>query len=1047
MNYNLAYFITMIQGNEKIDDETKKKIISYIYKDFYYKVFASSKEDYENVNHVLMDLNYDIEKFQKYVTFAYGIRNAINDKTGNYRVKPNTNYLLDLYNVTKKINFDYLNYSLGHKLSNVTLARTMFRLMNKKEMLNNEVSILDFANRICDKCYLEESRNDALYYVLKAIDMVERGIVELGVEGEKIFLSEEVEELFSMKHLPHELALTDIIKEFYPIFGKDVFKMIKECSMTTDEEFNTNTLMRYLRNSQDRLSFISKHKDRIKASVKRIELDSEKAVSELFVDLFVAIQDNKYIDDSLKKNILDNISAVYQRYKVNQDEFLDEELDKFFSNCTMYLNDLIIPSKERKDKIDKLMSSFLNECKDFFLEYDAKKFKELVDFVIHNTDLNGNDLIGVKDKCLDIFKNANVAKLKEIQSSLKEFRTFINNVDSDNNSLNEDIFENILLEKPELLVQNNNLKEVLQFLKGDVSLRKHGYQGADFKLSSNLYSFDFLKKLATDDYEVLFKTDIGTIVGNLNFIETVCSTIDINFRELKINEDMIMMLLQPDFINIDYSFTTLNELFTSEELKTLLEANPNILGLNKRELSLMVTRCISNENPDFTFDKLLASELYYYDKKNYDGIDDKVILDRDFKYVNLNFKEKNIDIENLLLDTHLFDGLNADDLFNLYTDRNKKYNKMNKTLSQLETKEYGFKEFYDATDKLLNTYKELYKKVPNLTLLERIRETISTRIEDYQMRISDSNDLIESKTNLLNIYQTEKDDSIFTRNILNNAISMISSDVIKEDINKFLKHLDSNRIKESESKIEEISKLIEDINNTIKILDREAEHLDYSLRASDPNVLMDDIMVEHNMKPSFTINSLTTRGSEKEKTDEELIKEAMNGRNVIVFSNGVDLEDIPNDRHFIEKVNKFLGEGDSSLTSYEFMNTVTSGNNTDYIEMYGSYRARICARRENRTQVRVYYIPVHTKYFTCYFITGVNYKDHSHVFAGMEDAVYASKIEDAINLEKVINSMTIEEALVFIKQQSKIYQEEMKPIFDKYNAFQNKKKKNSNNKK
>ena len=214
------------------------------------------------------------------------------------------------------------------------------------------------------------------------------------------------------------------------------------------------------------------------------------------------------------------------------------------------------------------------------------------------------------------------------------------------------------------------------------------------------------------------------------------------------------------------------------------------------------------------------------------------------------------------------------------------------------------------------------------------------------------------------------------------------------------------------------------------------------LRSSDPNVLMEELNIEYKVKPSFTINSLTVKSVVMDKSDEQLIKEALDGKNVIVFSNGIDLEEIPNDRHFIEKINKFLGDGESSISSYEFMNDITVGNDTDYIERYGSYRARVCARRENRTQVRVYYIPIHTKYFTCYFVTGVNYKDHGHIYAGMDDAVYASRIDDALTLEKAINNMTLEEALAFIKTHREIYKDEMKPIFDKYNSYQSKKKNN-----
>ena len=39
-----------------------------------------------------------------------------------------------------------------------------------------------------------------------------------------------------------------------------------------------------------------------------------------------------------------------------------------------------------------------------------------------------------------------------------------------------------------------------------------------------------------------------------------------------------------------------------------------------------------------------------------------------------------------------------------------------------------------------------------------------------------------------------------------------------------------------------------------------------------------------------------------DKTSEELLSESLNGKNLIIFADGVDLNEIPYDRNFIDKI-------------------------------------------------------------------------------------------------------------------------------------------------
>lgn len=65
-----------------------------------------------------------------------------------------------------------------------------------------------------------------------------------------------------------------------------------------------------------------------------------------------------------------------------------------------------------------------------------------------------------------------------------------------------------------------------------------------------------------------------------------------------------------------------------------------------------------------------------------------------------------------------------------------------------------------------------------------------------------------------------------------------------------------------------------------------------------------------------------------------------------------DNESLENDRNFIDKVNKFLGDNEFSIKSVQFMKT--NSFNKDFVEKLSDHRACIWSRRESRTPVRVF---------------------------------------------------------------------------------------------
>lgn len=1030
MYLNLLKLVSSIENDENLNDN-QKKAGKYVLENAFKKIQFINENDFDNLKLLLEELDYDVDSFHHVINFAYYIKNSINYKEGNPKLRPNMKYVYKAYSMAKDLNFDLHSHDVKYKkIENVTFTRILYRLLQNNDILNNEVSIIDLANTICEKHYQGKNRNDSLYVILKTLDMVERGVKDLPNKNKVIFLSEDIEALFTMSHNPYTLPLTDIIKEFYPFFSNNIFGFIKMFADNVEQEdFNTNNVMNYLHSKEEAFKNMDGTKKKILSSIKKIELDMEKSTSDIFISLMEDIKNNKYLDNNVRQKILNNIKATFKKYTKNQDDFLKEELDVFFKNCVYYINDLIIPSKDKRINIDELIVTCLSKCKDLFLTHDGRKFKEIIDYIISNTQLKAEDLIPVAGKCSNLFKDANIDKLKTIQLELRKFKDFVNK-NRTNEIINEDIFENILLKKPELLLKNNELGKVISFLKGEKSLNDYGYKGETFKLNDGIYTFEFLKNLALEDYETLFDTNIEKIINNLNYIEGLCSTYNINFRKLKINEDMIMMLLKEDFKSLDDSFRFFGEFMSNNDLKLLVEANPRLFLINEKHLSLILTRCLSNESNDYPFAKLLASELYTYRKEDYDK-DDEEILDKPFKYYDIG-TSGNIDIEGVFVND-ILKSFKCEDVYETYCERRKKIEIMEEILKDVSSNYEAIEKLNDKISKVLNLYKEVYTKVPNSTFLEKLRDAMGNKIEEYRYRISDTSEQINANQNLLNIFVNERSDSYLTRNTLNELLEQLSSDVIKEDVMAFLKQIETKRIKESESQIDKYSKIIDDLNERVKVLSAEEDQLSYNLNYSESNNLLEDISNDYHKKKIFTIEELNKKVKKEEKNPQVLIEEALDGNNLIIFADSVDLDDIPYDKHYIEKTYKFL-IGDKSISSYDYMKN--NSKNTKQVKKLSNNRDGIWERREDGTKVRIYFIPIKSKYFSCYFITGVNYKDASHKDAGcQDDTVYYNLLKQANRLEEKIAKMTDEEILEFIKKSKAVYDKKVEYIVKSKNSF------------
>jgi hypothetical protein len=150
----------------------------------------------------------------------------------------------------------------------------------------------------------------------------------------------------------------------------------------------------------------------------------------------------------------------------------------------------------------------------------------------------------------------------------------------------------------------------MKFFKGEVSLNEYGYVGSEFRLDKDFLGHKFYKRIVEDNYNLLFEGNLGMMANNLKVLDELCASCEINFRDLSINEDMIYTLLNNDLYKVGTnSLFYLKSMFNSDELKILLENNPDLLMVSSSDIEYMMKRSLLNETHDYNFYDLFISEF------------------------------------------------------------------------------------------------------------------------------------------------------------------------------------------------------------------------------------------------------------------------------------------------------------------------------------------------------------------------------------------------------------------------------------------------------
>ena len=1033
-------FLQKIRVNESIDSLSKERLIHYLANNLFTNVRVFNAEEYAVIESILEDYNYDVIRFASLLEISNKARNSFVKRNGVKSV-PKTDYVLAVKKIFDELGMDLIHYPKDFDMANIALGRCAYNVVFDEGLLNKETSFIGVAKEICDRYYKDKDVNRSACKVIKQLNKIEKGFRELEERYSGVVTSEEFYAMFELDNALNNLHLSDIIVEFYPVFGNSLFVLIKRAvESSNNEDVKTEDVIKYLRSVKDKKEVFKTYKDNIINDINKIDLDLQKNTENVFVDLLESIKVNRNISEETKRSLINNINGVFNEYRENQRKFASDHLDVFFNNCTNYINNFILTEDDKVSGIDGLISSLLDECKDFFINYDSKRFKEIVDFTINNSSIKVEDLKVVSSKCSRFFKDADIAKIKTIKSSLKDFRNYVNKTFNDKDLISNNIFESILVSNPEFMLKNNKIDELMKFFKGEVSLNDYGYVGSDFRLDKDFLGHKFYKRIVEDNYNLLFEGNLGMMANNLKFLDDLCESCEINFRDLSISEDMIYTLLNNDLYSEAFnSFKSLSSLFNGDELKILLENNPDLLLVNARDIDFMIRRCLFNETNDYNFYDLLVSELYGYKYEKNKLIEEEEALNRPFRYVNLGINtDKRVDVLELVTSDFIVSD-SPDKLWKEYRRRKNGKQKINKLLKELSKNNLSVRDFNDTAKKVISLYNALYDKVGDINLKNEIIEVLSEKKEKYEYKISDHKEELEAKAELLNMYSKEKKEGHLLKEEIGKLFDKLDSDVLKEDLSQFVEQLSQKRISDSEKKEIELTRVIGDIKRMAKELDKGVEYLDYLLLSIDS---IDDSLIDEeelSSKKSFKIRDLSS-GVSSSKSNLDKINELMDGENLILFADSVNLAEIPNDRNFIDKVNKFLGDNEFSIKSVQFMKA--NSFNKEFVEKFSDHRACIWSRRESRTPVRVYFIPIHTKYFTAYYVVHVNFKDHNHLDGGCStDAVYNRRVNEAQAYEQIINGLSYDELVEFIKGARENYELVMKPIVSKVESS-NKKRNN-----
>ncbi len=1022
MSFYIRNLLDRISSNFDLPVGDRDSINKYLYDNLKNNVYIYDDSDLDMLYDFMESINFDIKYLDRLFEISYVIKNSINLKNDNKPMLPKVFYVIEISKFFNSLNLDIYDYPSNDIMLNMTMCRAIYEIIGNRNTLNNEISIVDFANNIYNEFYSHLDKTYSIYKIIKISNMINRAINDLEINDEKIFLSDDIKYLFSMNASVENLYLYDMFKKYYSKFGTKLFCLIKNYE---DEyganEVNSANLMNYLDNKYLEMEKANIEKKNILTNLKKIDFNTNKKINEIFIDLYEKVNLNKNIEDSVKESLINGLNYIQSEYSGKQQEFIDKRLNEFLSNYLYYVNDIIIPNFNKKDNLNELIANIINECKEFFVVQDGKKFKEMIDFFSNETNITVDTMKSEIKSSIEILKKGDIEKLKTINICLIDFTSFVKEKNKED-KLELDLLKEIFKNDPKLLTSNNDIKRVTEFLKGDLDLKDYGYKSS-FKIGKDILSYDYLKNLLVNNKEILFNTSIDKIIDNLNNLENVCSLYGINFRKLRFNEDVLDLLINEKVLNsLNNNLKKLEDILNKEDIKKLVEKNPYILCIDDKSLNVIVQRCLLNKNTQYDFYSLLFSELYYYNE-DFKKMSTQSKLEREFKYINLDIKTTvHFDAE-LILASDLIETKKADAIHSAYIKREKDIKTLDELVDSLSENDNVDDILLDV-DVINKLYFKLYDKVGNPKIIEKARNILSAKLEEYKTQKKETNEKIKEYSNRMKRENGKNEDLSYSIEGIRNLIEVINDEELKKELSTYVKKTLSVKLKESINLQNELDEKISKSFKIIKELEKKEESLNniFEYNEDDLNYLDGEEYID---KKYFTIDDLNSKKEEVEEKFE--IKD-----NVIVYANGVTLDDVPNDNNFIDKFYKFLVDPNTSLLSKKFMDD--NSTKDIYVEKYKDHRNKIWSRRESRTPVRVYFMPIHTKYFTCYYVIGVNYKDDVHLDGGCStDTVYTQRIKETKELEKYINSLSEEEAIEFVKKSIENHEKMVKPIVDKYN--------------
>lgn len=1024
-----------LMNNDLLSDEAKDRFSDYISETLCKRVKIINDEDRVNIEYILKDLNYNYELFDKLLYTVYRIRNSIGAKNrAGYLTIPKSNYLLQVYKVFKFLNIDLIEHDNTDLRSNVIMARTAHTLLYIDKEEGDK--FLNVAKDIYEIYFSDADISESMISILRLINLVEKGLLEANGKYSFDVFTDEFYSMFEYIDSVGKCNVSDLVREFYPVFGTEVFSLITNAACeTSKEEISTDYMMKYLANILAKREKFDGQKDQLLEEIERIDVELENDVKKAFLNLIKSVEGNLNITNDVKKAIITNIKNVFETYKKDQCAFVEEQLESFFSNCNKYINQLIVSGRNNDEGIDDIITSLVSNCKNFFIEYDAEKFKTILKYIRENTSISTDQLREVSDKCSVLFKNADIEKLRAINSTLKKFSNDLNN-EYKEGDFAEDLFERVLVNNPELLL-NNNLEGVIGFLKGEISLGDCLYHHPNFAINRGFLTYDFFKKMKEDNYKILYDGSVLNVVNNLNCLSMKCDLIGIDFLNFKFTNDMIYSLLLNDFYGSSTNVVVyLKDLFDVKIIKQLIELNPELLMMPVKHLEKLATKCLLAESKEYNFYNLLASELYFYRFENVNNKTIEEMIDTDIKFIDFGI-EKELDVTELLT-SFIFKDTNSDDLFEQYREKCNLESDLDTYISELKSVDFNNPlQLKLVMDSVVKLYKRTYGVIPNVIVKDKIVDAFNDKKEELELQLSDLGDELTEKEDLSNSYELDAKDSEHIINSINELMTNVNSVDVRNDLKELLNKFSEKSTAKIARRKKEVSEAIDLVNDSIKLLENQVEEINDLLSiVEQDNKERIEAMILGDVT-SFTIRELDAAMSPNiVSKDKELIEKALDGKNLVVFADQVDLNDIPNDYVLLDKVEKFLISEDTSILSPKFIKAHALDSSS--VEKYGVPRSGIFSRKADGTQVRVYFIPVHNKYFTCYYVHAVNYKDHVHKDGGCKsDKVYKRRLSEASKLGTIINGIgdsSVVDLVEWINEQKEEYTKRVEPIVSKIEA-------------